>query len=372
MDYQYLMISLLLIKSYRYDLWEGNLSQKLAYMNYFDGKLYFYENQEKTKLLGTYECTNRNEVEEKTEGLSACAPAIDSILRETRNEKESQNVEKGVIPIFYKQYIFIQDGDRIVFYDLVSSEEKAPYETVDTSSYTGLKELSFQNQDVVFIAKSNNSSKFGLVRISKDKVESVIGFEKDDILKLGDYYVVKENDKYSLYDESGKKVTTETPSPIVDYHKNYMKTLKDNQYHVYSFEGEITSDSYDYVELYDNYFATVLSGRLYVYSYEDPERNLISDGEEEGLKLILPSDKYYGQKINAFKITFDNENIYVALGDTNGYYQKEMTYPIHPKEVVPEPVEPDPSEGDENPEEPKEEEDTPTDETTMGGEESND
>ena len=333
-------------QNYHYDLWEGNLSQKLAYMNYFDGKLYFYEDQEKTKLLGSYECTNRNEVEEKTESLSACAPAIDSILRETRNTKENQKIETGVIPIFYKQYIFIQDGDRIVFYDLLNNEEKAPYETVDTSSYTGLKELSFQNGDITFIAKSNNSSKYGVVKISKDKVESVISFEKESILKLGDYYVVEENGKYSLYDASGKKVTTDAPSPIVDYHKNYMKTLKDNQYHVYSFEGELTSNSYDYVELYDNYFATVLSGRLYVYSYEDAKKNLISDGEEEGLKLILPSDKYYGQTINAFKITFDNENIYVALGDTNGYYQKAIAYPIHPKEQ-----EPDPSEEEQNPEE---------------------
>ncbi len=365
------------VQSYRYDLWEGNLSQKLAYMNYFDGKLYFYEDQEKTKLLGSYQCTNRNEVEEKTEALSVCAPAIDSVLRETRNEKENGTVETGIIPIFYKRYIFIQDGDRIVLYDLTSSEEKAPYETVDTSSYTGLKELSFQNQDMVFIAKSNNSSKFGVVKISKDKVESVISFEKESILKLGDYYVVQENGKYSLYDESGKKVTTDTPSPIVDYHKNYMKTLNGDNYYVYSFEDEITSEAYSYVELYDHYFATVKNAILYVYSYEDPKKNYIKDDNGEGLKLNLPSDKYYGQTINAFKITFDDENIYVQLGETNGTYQEKIAYPIHPKEVIPEPEEtdptnPKPSEEDENSEKPVEEEDTGTDEQLTEGEETND
>ena len=133
-----------------------------------------------------------NELGENVTTLSQCKPAMDSVFRETRNTKETADFGGGVIPVFGKKYMFIQDGNIIVLQDLSSSSTLAKYESVDTSSYTGQSDgLSFvTTANVYFIAKSASSKKFGVANITSDGVKPVIPFDKDSILTLGDYYVV--------------------------------------------------------------------------------------------------------------------------------------------------------------------------------------
>ncbi len=316
--------------NYTFDLREGALSTHLAYMNYFNGTLYFYTDQEKTNPVGSYRCTNRNEVGNDTTTLSACKPATETVYRETRNLKENGEHKVGVLPLILKQYMFIQDGDTIVLQNVLNDgKELATYESVDASIYSGLGELSISTvNNVSFIAKSKNSGNFGVANISSEGVRPVISFNKESILKLGDYYVVKENGKYSLYDSMGEKVTEDKASPIVDYYKNYLKTFNDGNYHVHSFDSTITETGYDYVELYDDYYAAVLNGKVHVYSYKDPSSDYITDGEESGAKLELSSEYYYGKNVNAFKIRFDSSYLYLSIGQTNGTYTTERKYPL--------------------------------------------
>lgn len=311
------------------DLQEAHLSSKLYYMNYFDGTLYFYSDKEKKELFGSYECTNRNNLGENVTTLSQCKPAMDSVFRETRNTKETADFGGGVIPVFGKKYMFIQDGNIIVLQDLSSSSTLAKYESVDTSSYTGQSDgLSFvTTANVYFIAKSASSKKFGVANITSDGVKPVIPFDKDSILTLGDYYVVEENKKYSLYDETGKKVTNDKVTPIVDYHKTYLKTMNNNnQYFVHTFTDSVTNYSYDYVELYDEFYAVVLKGRVHLYRYDDEklEEYIYDKDKEKGIEL--ETDKYYNHPINAFRITISKESISVEIGGTNGVYKSMGTF----------------------------------------------
>lgn len=306
---------------------EGKLSSKLAFMDYFDGTITFYSDMEKKTPIGKYECTAKNKVEKDTTSLTTCMPAKDTIYKETRNAKETEENKSGVIPIFGKQYMFIQDGDTIVLQDLTGNKTIAKYESVDTSSYTGVNDITFAStSNVAFIAKSASSHKFGVANITIDGVKPVIPFEKDNILMLGDYYVIEENHTYALYDLEGNKVTNDLPSPIVDYHKNYLKTLTDNQYFVHGFKEDISKDGYDYIELYDEYYAAVKKGRVHLYRYDDKEKYEYIYEEEKESGMELQTDKYYNNQVNAFRITIGKE-IKVEIGGTNGAYKMVGTFP---------------------------------------------
>ena len=98
---------------------EGKFSKNLAYLNYFNGNLYFYSDEEETKLLGTYTCSNKNNINKDTKSLSNCYVASDINLIDGANSEELL----GWIPIFNERYVFIADNldsknPTIILYDL--------------------------------------------------------------------------------------------------------------------------------------------------------------------------------------------------------------------------------------------------------------
>ncbi len=319
-------------ENFSVNLLEGALSSKLAFMNYFNKTLYFYSDEEKESLLGTYSCKTENSVDKNTTSLNSCGLATDSFYHEiTGNTIEMDlSEEVGAIPLINKQYIFIKDGETIYLYDLVNKKELAPYESVDTSSYTNMNSLTFTNiSELYFIAKSKTSGKFGVVKITADAVSPVFPFEFLSIKQLGEYYVLESDEGYALYNIEGKKLTEDKNSPIVDYlevdntHK-YLKTYKDNMYFVHTFDNEVSNNSYNYIELYNEYYAAVLNKRVHVYNYENEELTITEEGES-GLEIYL--DNYYGNGTKAFRVTFDNDKIYVEIGNTNNTYTMGGDFP---------------------------------------------
>lgn len=320
-----------------FDLNEGKLSKTISFLNYFDGTLYVYEDATKTSLIGSYHCTNRNSIDEGATTLNNCTIAYDSIYRETTgNTKEIATVREGAIPIIGKKYAFVKDGDTIYLVDLTNPEGKAiaSYESVDTASYTGGNEITFVSpSSMPFIAKSKSSGNFGVARITSSGVEPVISFDKTSIKRLGEYYVVEENGKYALYNQAGEKETADKNSPIVDYYKNYLKTYKDNMYYVHTFEEDVSNTAYNYIELYDEYYAAVLNGRVHLYRYDDTKDEKTeyiyeSDGETKTDGVKLNTTDYYGNEVNAFRITFDDEEIHVEIGNSNNTYNKALDFPV--------------------------------------------
>ena len=318
--------------NYNVNLKEGRLSKNLAFLNYFDGSLYIYGDSSKKELLGSYRCNNQNTIENNTQKLSNCTIASDSVYRETNgNVKETGDVKEGYIPIIGKKYAFIKDGSSIYLVDLSNTTKPiSEFSSVDTSSYTGGEDVTFITpSNLYFIAVSKASGKYGVNKITSDGVSSVIQFNKSEIKRLGDYFVVTENNKYSLYDKNGSKQTEDKASPIVDYYKNYLKTFKDNMFFVHSFDKEISSTAYNYVELYDDFYAAVINHRVHLYRYDEPNKEYIYEvnGDEKGengLKLL--TDRYYGSNVNSFRITFDSKYIYVEIGNTNNTYNAPLKF----------------------------------------------
>ena len=314
------------------NLLEGNFSKNLAFMSYFNGHLYFYEDEAKENLLGSYACTNRNEITAETTELSNCKLATDSFYRETTgNTKEvDEQSNLGAIPLINREFIFIADGEEINLYDLTNNKKLANYEHVDTSSYTNTSSLNFVNtNNVYFIAQSKNSGKFGVANITLEGVVPIIPFEYNSIKRLGDYYVVENDEGFTLYDLTGKDVSATKVGRIVDYlivddNHRYLKTYANDTYFVHTFTDEVSSTAYNYIELYDGYYAAVLNKKVHVFDYENNEITITEEGES-GLALNI--DNYYGSGTKAFRVTFDEDYVYVEIGNSNNTYTKAVGFP---------------------------------------------
>lgn len=309
---------------------EGRLSSSLAYLEYFDGKLYLYSDQDKNTLIGSYPCDTRNEVGDGTSSLERCRIASESFMRETTgNTKEIVESGKlGWIPVIGKRYAFIADGDTIVLYDFTDSKKLATYSNVDTRSYTGVSEVTFTDaSSVSFIAQSKNSGKYGVARISSGGVTPLIAFEANSIKGLGNYYVVEKDGTYALYDLDGSKKSDDKTSPIVDYHGDYLKTYKDNSYFVHKFNGSVNDQSsHTYIELYDEYYVTVDNKDINIYNYDGENLTAnLSSGTRDLLKVQI--DNFYGSGAKAFSVTFSGEYANVIITTASGG-QERVVVPL--------------------------------------------
>ena len=309
---------------------EGRLSSSLAYLEYFDGKLYLYSDQDKNTLIGSYPCDTRNEVGDGTSSLERCRIASESFMRETTgNTKETDESGKlGWIPVIGKRYAFVADGDTIVLYDFTDNKKLATYSNVDTRSYTGVSEVTFTDaSSVSFIAQSKNSGKYGVARISSGGVTPLIAFEANSIKGLGNYYVVEKDGTYALYDLDGSKKSDDKTSPIVDYHGDYLKTYKDNSYFVHKFNGSVhDQSSHTYIELYDEYYVTVDNKDINIYNYDGENLTAnLSSGTRDLLKVQI--DNFYGSGAKAFSVTFSGEYANVIITTASGG-QERVVVPL--------------------------------------------
>lgn len=320
------------------NLLEGNLSAKIPYMSYFDGKLILYADEAKREIVGEYSCKNYNVINKDTSKLEKCFLAKDSFYHETRgnSKEEDQSSKLGTIPVANKRFIFIQDGDQIVLYDLVDKKEIALYKSVDTGSYTNSEDVKFETpKNAPFIAVSANSSKFGVASITESGVSPILKFEYNSIKKLGDYYVVESDEGFKLYQLNGAPVDMEFKrNPIVDYNGTHLKTIdSNNNYFVHGFKEDY-KDSYNYVELYGDFYAGVVNNRVHLYRYDDKDKidYLYDEKEEEkGLKLNV-SD--YSK---AFKITINKDEIIAEIASSTGTFEKHtfstsLTKPDEPND----------------------------------------
>ncbi len=290
---------------------EGTLNKSLRNMSYFNGKLYIYSNTEKTNLLGTYTCANKNNVSSGTTSLSNCTLARDTILED--NDYEIPGAV-GVIPVFNERFIFISDNPdlvndsskTIVLYDLKKSSNLGKYRTVNTYSYTGTNDITFSTVTDLQVVAQNQSGNFGVIKINLAEVVGHIGFNYSSMEKLRDYYVAKDANGYLLLSKSnGASVTSAIPYKIRNYNSKYVKVKRDDgNYYIYDYENKtgksINTEGFKYVELYDNYFAGVnVNNELGVFTYNRPTQNIISGGTYIPLSL----NSYYGNGILAFKIS---------------------------------------------------------------------
>lgn len=301
---------------------EGRISATLANLEYFDGVLYIYENAEKTNLLGSYNCTNKNTMSDETTELNNCKLARESFFQDNDQETD-RSADLGVLPIYNKRFAFIEDAtsnnQNIVLYDLKTNETKARYKSVDAGAYTKTNNANFvtANGSIVLAETQNNT--FGAIKIDYENVSSAIGFNYNHIERIGFYYLAQDSSGYFLVDQSGNRKTDAATNKIANYNDtaNYVTRKNASNYYLYPFSGNGSNLGYNYIELYDKYYAAVTNNTLKLFSYQDQETDLLESSEIPKLN----STDYTGEK-PAFKITINNQNATVEILLSNGNYEK--------------------------------------------------
>lgn len=268
---------------------EGLFSKNLKYINYIQGKLYFYSDEEKNNIIGTYICKNENTVSADTTELSNCY-----IAKETSILKN--NDINSYLPIYNKRFVFINDVDSskrgsIVLYDLANDKEKASYTKVDAGYHKENSGVTYVETAGTIIAAQNTSDSYGVINIASNDVTSVIKFRDDsdkdniknnvEIKYLDNNLLIKRSDgTYHLYDTRGKHLTSglTTSNEIVKLYDKYVLVKSGNKYLIYGLDGTIISLEYKSIIMTDLVYVCINdSDKLEAYKYTDKNTNLITE-----------------------------------------------------------------------------------------------
>jgi hypothetical protein len=248
------------------NMYEGVVSSNYEFVNYFDGKLYFYSDLDCTDLIGTYTCNNKNTIDSSDVLLKNCYVY----------ENES-----GYSGIYNSDYVFIYDNmiaddSNIYLYSLKEKKVKGTYSELEfiNSEDIGNRIRSIYTSSshmIVKAATGTNKGNYGVIEITSNKVTGKLPFKYKSIEKEKDYYVTLSNDGlYTLYND---------------------KFLK-------------SSYDFNYIKYYDNYYAGIINNKLNIYKYGNIQKILSDD---------VPVTN------NDFTISFNNGYI-ITVGDNTYEY----------------------------------------------------
>ncbi len=309
---------------------EGSISTKLKYVNYFDGKLYFYQDEDKSDLLGSYTCTTKNTITKDSTTLNNCYIAHESFFSVNETEKDKRD-SLGLIPIFNNNYVFINDSldnnnVTINLYDLKNNKTLSKYSAVDDGIYGGIEEASFVETNGDLIIAKNKNNKYGLIKIGTT-VSGVIPFDYSYLEKVKEYYMATgSTNNYMLIDNTGESVTEKLGNKIVDYHKDYLKLVDSaGKYHVSDFTGNnVDNTAYLDLTLYDDFYVVIdINKKLNIANYDDFSLEL-----ENGIDI---GDNYK----NNYEVSKTTDGYTVKIKDTNETIEVKTSVeePVVPEET---------------------------------------
>ncbi len=294
---------------------ESAFSKNMAYVSYFQGKLYFYADEEKQEVLGSYSCSYANDVTSETTELQNCF-----IAKETKVLNTSEDVNVGYLPIYNERFVFITDtsrpnaNDNIILYDLKNNKKLATYKEVDARVYSDELNISFVETAGTLVLAKNRNDSYLLINIESSNVTGVIKSTQDNgdtnvsVSMLGDNYLFKRsNGTYHLYEPDGEEITEniETKNEIVDYKGNYILVNAGEEYTIYSLDGPVIKSS-KYIILEDTYYITVdTENKIGVYTFAHGDTNLAEDLNLSIDGKDIPNEISYGLRSgNVLSLTY--------------------------------------------------------------------
>ena len=298
------------------NLSDGIVSKNIPYISYFAGKLYFYSDEEKTNLIGSYKCEYDNDTDESTKELQNCF-----IAKESNIFTPDKEVKNGYLPIYNNNYVFISDtkspnaNDNIILWDLKNNKKLATYKSVDAGFHDTENVVNFITTGGTQVVAKNTSDSYGLINIQTSKVNGIIPFKDQDDAKLinvsfkllQDNYLIKRSDEtYHLYNKKGNEIASKvsTKYEIVEYKYNHLKVKNSDKYLIYDLNGKIVSDEFKNIFMENNFYLSIDSGNiLHVFKYDSKkdlmsEEITISDVEKDLLIITNPND--VGSTIKVF------------------------------------------------------------------------
>lgn len=298
------------------NLSDGIVSKNIPYISYFGDKLYFYSDEEKSNLIGSYKCEYANDIDESTKELQNCF-----IAKESNIFTPDKEVKNGYLPIYNNNYVFISDtkspnaNDNIILWDLKNNKKLATYKSVDAGFHDTENTVNFITTGGTQVVAKNTSDSYGLINIQTSKVNGIIPFKDQDDAKLinvsfkllQDNYLVKRSDEtYHLYNKKGNEIASKvsTKYEIVEYKYNHLKVKNSDKYLIYDLNGKIVSDEFKNIFMENNFYLSIDSSNiLHVFKYEN-KKDLMS---EEVTINDIEKDLNYEVKNDLLIITNPND-----------------------------------------------------------------
>ncbi|MBE6156781.1 MAG: hypothetical protein E7161_03450 [Firmicutes bacterium] len=245
------------------NLLEGEVSSKLSYISYFDGKLYFYSDDEKDDVLGTYDCINENNLISAESVLASC---------------NLYSNDKGISGIYNNEYVFIYDNPKTenakyYLYDIKEKKSKGTYSSIEIINQSevnsSVKHLYTSASFIIAkAATGNNIGNYGILEINSEKVVGKVGFKYKSIQSKGDYYLlINIDNSYSIYNNAFTKISNE----------------------------------FSYIEIFDEYYVGITGNKLNVYKYDSVLGILENDVE-------VASNEFEIDFTNGFEIITNGNN----------------------------------------------------------------
>ena len=304
---------------------DGKYSKNLKYYSYLDGKLYFFSDEAKQNLIGSYTCNNKNNITEDDFNLNSCTIASDSVFED--NYVSIAKKRESLISLYNNRYAFIYDSPalanesniEIKFYDLIDKKVLGTYAQVDSNTNSNNKTFNLVSASGLDIIAKKKDGKYGIITINTNKASGDFesNWDYDSIERFGKYYLVKKNKKwYIIY---GKNDTSfEFKDKIMDINEDYV-VLKDDDDNVKIYKNEenakaINDDAYNYIVLYKDVYAAVDGkNKLWVFKYDD-KKALNSKG------IHLDGKVYYGEDVEnyPFEISVNAAKTEVKVRVYNG------------------------------------------------------
>ena len=301
---------------------EGKFNKTQEYYSYYQGKLYFYSDAEKTELLGSYNCEYANTINADTTELTNC-----NVAKESKVLNTSDDINVGYLPIYNERYIFISDtkspnaNDNIKLVDLkaTGNQELATYKEVDAGYYNAENVINFVETAGTPVLVKNTSDSYGLINIGSSNINRLIDFRYDDdkvtnvnVKNLdGNILMQRSDGSYHLYDIKGNEITENitTTNEIIDYKSDYILVKSNDNYMIYNLDGSIVSDEYKYIILENTYYITVDSNNtIGVFTFSKGNVNL---AESQSIKIDgkdYANEIKYGLNGNVLVITYTINN----------------------------------------------------------------
>ncbi len=287
----------------------AKVNKKYEYVNYFEGKIYFYKDANKTELAGSYSCGLKNEVSDENGEFTSCFIAKNSVFED--NDSMTVGAENMIsyIPIINGKYAFVKDTDSIYLYDISANKSLGSYNSIDiymndndnVSTYSG----------DINIEALNKKGLYGMIRLSSNAATPVYAFAYNKIEKVKDIYIgLNTNDKWVVL-SGDTSVTYDEKIQGYNSNKMYYKT-KGTSYHVYDEYGnKVSKDDFEYVELYTDFYAGVKNKEVFIYDY---------DGNQISTKGVKVSNTDYVRVSNpSFYAKRTDGKYYVYVYDGKEY-----------------------------------------------------
>ena len=301
------------------NLKEGEVSAKYKYYSYFEGKLYFYDDEEKTNIVGSYECKNKND--NLSDKFNNCFVATNTSFSDNYMTPHKDN--NSTLPIYNSRYAFINDASNlssepeIKFYDLKDNKSLGTYVAIDADVEANVSDLTYKTVSyTAIIAKLKKDNKFGVIEITSDtaQVNQNLKLEYDYIERANKDFIVKQNGKWKITYENGKYASAEFEFKIMNSANSYVVVKDGDKVFLYNGDGsefEKVKDGFDYIDISNKYvFGAVSNNKLKVYDYTGKLLNEDS--------ITLTSTK-------AFRLSATKEEVTIKTYDENNKEKQSIT-----------------------------------------------